>query len=767
MSFPFYDEEFTFTQPDGSLLRVRGWGDQHYAVFETSDGYTVTQNPTTGFYEYAGLTADSNELQPMGVPVGAADPQNLGLDKGMRIRRESALQKAHEAYRLMGLKRRCEVRRERGKAALRAALTSGGPVMAPPRRGTLGRFVGLCLLVQFPDQTATIAQSEVEDFCNLIGYNGYGNNGSVYDYFYKNSGGLFEYTNIVTSYYTAKNPRSYYTNPAIQHGIRARELIKEALQDLVSKGFDFDQLSADDGGYIYAVNVFYAGPRVNNWGKGLWPHSWSLAVPYTVGTGRRAFDYQITDMGSELSLATFCHENGHMVCDYPDLYDYGYESRGIGNYCLMSGSGSNRKNPVHIGAYLKYKSGWAQSVQTVTHNIHAAVKADENDFYIHAKNRTEYFIIENRQKTGRDSALPDAGLAIWHVDELGSNNYEHMEESKHYECSLEQADNRFDLENGSNGGDTGDLFIAGENDRFANNTEPDSKWWDGTSSNLDIHDIGAAGMEMSFRARLAEEEDNQRTFSASSSPMAPIPDNDATGIQDTLHFPDAATAISVTAGVDIAHTYRGDLRVTLASPAGTTVILHERGGGSKDDIKTAFNIASTPGLNEFAREKMQGDWTLHVQDLAAVDHGQLNSWNLEIIGLVGDGGGVDDTVVELEETPGLQIPDNDPAGIECTLNAEGSGRLKDIEVRIDISHTYIQDLIVTLVAPSGKSIPLHHRSGGSADNIITTYTRDSTPELTSLDNEPVNGTWRLQVADVAGRDVGKLNRWALRIVQKP
>ncbi len=198
-----------------------------------------------------------------------------------------------------------------------------------------------------------------------------------------------------------------------------------------------------------------------------------------------------------------------------------------------------------------------------------------------------------------------------------------------------------------------------------------------------------------------------------------------------------------------------------------TSILHERNGGSKDDLKTAFNIASTPGLNEFAREKMQGDWTLHVQDLAAVDHGQFNSWNLEIIGLVGDGGGVDDTVVELEETPGLQIPDNDPAGIECTLNAEGSGRLKDIEVRIDISHTYIQDLIVTLVAPSGKSIPLHHRSGGSADNIITTYTRDSTPELTSLDNEPVNGTWRLQVADVAGRDVGKLNRWALRIVQKP
>ena len=33
-------------------------------------------------------------------------------------------------------------------------------------------------------------------------------------------------------------------------------------------------------------------------------------------------DYQITDMGNRLTLGTFCHENGHMVCDFPDLYPY-------------------------------------------------------------------------------------------------------------------------------------------------------------------------------------------------------------------------------------------------------------------------------------------------------------------------------------------------------------------------------------------------------------------------------------------------------------
>jgi hypothetical protein len=47
MSTPFSGKEFTFTQPDGTALRVRGWGDQHHAVFETLNGYTVVEDPAT------------------------------------------------------------------------------------------------------------------------------------------------------------------------------------------------------------------------------------------------------------------------------------------------------------------------------------------------------------------------------------------------------------------------------------------------------------------------------------------------------------------------------------------------------------------------------------------------------------------------------------------------------------------------------------------------------------------------------------------------
>ena len=65
MATPFLGNIFIFTQPDGSTLRVRGWGDQHYAVFETLDGYTVMKNPETGFWDVAQLSPDRAHLEPM------------------------------------------------------------------------------------------------------------------------------------------------------------------------------------------------------------------------------------------------------------------------------------------------------------------------------------------------------------------------------------------------------------------------------------------------------------------------------------------------------------------------------------------------------------------------------------------------------------------------------------------------------------------------------------------------------------------------------
>ena len=82
MPTPFVNEEFTFTNPDGSTIRVRGSGNQYYAVFETLDGYTVVKNPDNGFYTYAQLSEDKSQLIATDGIVGQVAPQSLGIQNG-------------------------------------------------------------------------------------------------------------------------------------------------------------------------------------------------------------------------------------------------------------------------------------------------------------------------------------------------------------------------------------------------------------------------------------------------------------------------------------------------------------------------------------------------------------------------------------------------------------------------------------------------------------------------------------------------------------
>ena len=506
MSIPYFGQEFTFPQPDGSYLKVKGFGNQEKAVFETLDGFTVTRDPVTGFYQYAALSSDGNDLVPTGFQAEKVNPRNLGLSKSIRANPVAASMSSAMSSGLVATKTRWQTRRETTRMQKRASLVAGPSdlVAAPPQRQTVGDFVGLCLLVDFPDVPRTISPQEVEAFCNRQGYNGFGNNGSVHDYFLENSGGRLRYTNIVAPYYTAKHNRSHYTDESQPYPLRTQELIKEALESLKAQGFDFSPLTVDDQEFVYATNIFYAGPVVNGWSKGLWPHA-STIPSFQLMPGKTVADYQITNIGSQLTLGTFCHENGHMICDFPDLYDYrrdGVSSFGVGGFCLMCFGGNNATNPTQINAYLKYQAGWADSLTNLTPGLNASVRAGNNDFYILEKNDTEYFIIENRQKIKRDLALPGSGLAIWHIDELGSNENQGMTPNSHYECSLVQADGEFDLEHSqdSGQGEAKDLFHGAGNSRFGDMTNPNSRWWDGSSSGLNIRNISNNGPTMTFVA---------------------------------------------------------------------------------------------------------------------------------------------------------------------------------------------------------------------------------------------------------------------------
>lgn len=77
--------------------------------------------------------------------------------------------------------------------------------------------------------------------------------------------------------------------------------------------------------------------------------------------------------------------------------------------------------------------------------------------------------------------------------------------------------------------------------------------------------------------------------------------------------------------LQIAHTHRGDLRVTLISPAGTEVVVHNKTGGTLDNVEIA-------GLQvpEVYGQAASGIWRIKVQDFFGGDAGTLESWSLTL-----------------------------------------------------------------------------------------------------------------------------------------
>jgi len=268
---------------------------------------------------------------------------------------------------------------------------------------------------------------------------------------------------------------------------------------------------------------------------------------------------------------------------------------------------------------------------------------------------------------------------------------------------------------------------------------------------------GPQDFALVYSANIGEVVTNENDIiKVSEEPMLTIPDFDSAGVNNSISITDDGIISSVKVGVDIQHSYIGDLQVALIGPDMQSVLLHDRAGASKKDLSKVYDVQNTSALSIFHNTSIKGEWKLAVTDFAQLDEGMLRKWNLEFSVLAG-------TKIEITSSPFITIPDNDPTGISDSVNIAKSGRIKQIEVAIDITHTWIADLTLTLSSPDGTSVVLHKESGGSLDNIIRTYTLGNLPEIAKLANLEMRGDWTLNVVDSAGRDVGKLNQWGLII----
>ena len=112
---------------------------------------------------------------------------------------------------------------------------------------------------------------------------------------------------------------------------------------------------------------------------------------------------------------------------------------------------------------------------------------------------------------------------------------------------------------------------------------------------------------------------------------SPIPDLQT--VTFALDVSDDTPVEAISVGVDLQHTWIGDLVITLEPPAATgvaAVTLHDRAGGARDAIKTVYDAGSAPGLAAFAGKPCNGAWTLRIRDAAAQDAGILLSFSLRL-----------------------------------------------------------------------------------------------------------------------------------------
>jgi subtilisin-like proprotein convertase family protein len=115
---------------------------------------------------------------------------------------------------------------------------------------------------------------------------------------------------------------------------------------------------------------------------------------------------------------------------------------------------------------------------------------------------------------------------------------------------------------------------------------------------------------------------------------------EVTNIQSEVFIPDGGVALrsvqlckvkgkvtDINCFVAIEHPFVGDLEISLFAPSGKNVVLHNRGGGSSDNINTTYGADI---LAEMMGESTEGAWELHVKDFAPRDSGMLKAWKLNL-----------------------------------------------------------------------------------------------------------------------------------------
>lgn len=754
---PALEEYLPLQQPDGSIFKARKRGDEFQNWTETQSGHTVIRHRVTNYWEYAARNSDGS-LRPSGLKVvpGQMPPSSLPgqLKPPRTFEAEQALSREmQDIYRQRMSGPATSVTGQPG-AGVSLATGDWTPV---PVSGTRNIIV---ILVNFSDRAlvTTPAGWGSSVFSTAVGAK------TVSNYYRDNSSSTLLVKPVS---HTKEGSPAGVVSVSVPHvhpdnGTSENAWVTAAIA-AADTYVNFASLDLNKNGYIdrdeAVVYLIPAGYEESGTHKT--PSVWAHATRYfSGGLSAAGMLFPVYAMSGELNhydaqhpIGVVAHELGHQFCGLPDLYDTSGQNKGMGHFSLMaSGSwgadtGENSgTTPTNLDAWSREYLGWTTpqlpgSPSTLSLNTPLSSQNAAYKLVAPEMSTSEYFLVENRQPTGWDRGLRGGssgfgsgwagGLLITHIDitagSAGSNNINnYYNDAGHQGVVPVQASTDF-CDMLSPGaycpGHATTLFYSGNNSRWSPVTAPSSNFYSGAASGFNL--LGVSAPDDLMTADFEVIPVGYATISVSKS---------GAGTGTVKSFPGG-----ILCGSSCNNPFVVGSMVTLtAVPNPGYALTGWNGGGCSGTGPCTFTVTTDAVINaEFGTS-------------ATVD---ITSNNVprRIYAM--------STV-----TSALAVPPD-----VCT-------QLSDANVKVDISHSRISTLKVTLTHnESGRSAELFSESCGDGNYLRATFDDEAATALECppggtyrpasslgvLDGIDPAGNWSLSVTDGFAHQSGILKEWGV------
>ena len=300
-----------------------------------------------------------------------------------------------------------------------------------------GKKKQLVILMQYPDK-AFLDPDPQSYWHNALNTGKISNTnaiGSLHQYFLDQSNGIFDVDFDVRGPFTTKENRAYYGKDVNNNDQHADSLVIEGCLALDGE-VDFNDYDWDGDGIVDQIIVIYAGNGQNDTSaddrdETIWPHQWALSQykPWKAHkqNGVIIDTYCVINdeiRGASDGFGTVAHEFSHCL-GLPDFYQTegsAHSKDNFGTYDLMHRGCYNGESwcPANYTAFEKYSLGWYKPVPLTEAITISGLKpmSDGGEAYQidNDGNTNEFYLLENRTKSGWDTHIPGEGLIITHYD---------------------------------------------------------------------------------------------------------------------------------------------------------------------------------------------------------------------------------------------------------------------------------------------------------------------------------------------------------------